>query len=124
MQQQVQQVQHQQYSQPDSMYNRGQSAPSAPGAPGAPSLPSQRPENETQILASLSHLGQYFNQTLSGSTLTALARSLQQTSQLNFNANNQQTVKSIEDLSYRFHIQVLVQFSKRYCTYLKICVKI
>ena len=103
MQQQVQQVQHQQYSQPDSMYNRGQ------GAPGAPSLPSQRPENETQILASLSHLGQYFNQTLSGSTLTALARS-----QLNFNANNQQTVKSIEDLSYRFHIQVLVQYSKRY----------
>ena len=108
MQQQVQQVQHQQYSQPDSMYNRGQ------GAPGAPSLPSQCPENETQILASLSHLGQYFNQTLSGSTLTALARSLQQTSQLNFNANNQQTVKSIEDLSYRFHIQVLVQYSKRY----------
>ena len=117
MQQQVQQVQHQQYSQPDSMYNRGQGAPGAlgaPGAPGAPSLPSQRPENETQILASLSHLGQYFNQTLSGSTLTALAQSLQQTSQLNFNANNQQTVKSIEDLSYRFHIQVLVQFSKRY----------
>ena len=102
----MQQVQHQQYSQSDSLYNRGQ------GAPGAPSLPSQHPENETQILASLSQLGQYFNQNLSGSTLTALARSLQQTSQINFNANNQQTVKSIEDLSYRFHIQVLVQFLK------------